>query len=45
MSLRAKRSEAWQSQSLRLLLFETLREHFVRNDQLSYIYLDPPTYI
>ncbi|WP_267921635.1 hypothetical protein [Nostoc favosum] len=44
MSLRAERSEAWQSQSLRLL-------HFVpygnakgeRNDELSYIYLDPPT--
>ncbi|WP_375448679.1 hypothetical protein [uncultured Nostoc sp.] len=37
MSLRAERSEAWQSQSLRLL-------HLVRNDELSYIYLDPPTY-
>ncbi|MEH2128193.1 hypothetical protein [Nostoc sp.] len=51
MSLRAERSEAWQSQSLRLQLLETLREHFVplreglrqRNDELSYIYLDPPT--
>ncbi len=38
MSLRAERSEAWQSQSLRLL-------NFVRNDELSYIYLAPPTYL
>ncbi|MEH1851726.1 MAG: hypothetical protein V7L11_08590 [Nostoc sp.] len=29
MSLRVERSEAWQSQSLRLQLLETLREHFV----------------
>ncbi|MEH2037312.1 hypothetical protein [Nostoc sp.] len=43
MSLRAERSEAWQSQSLRLQLLDTLREHFLRNDELSYIYLDPPT--
>ncbi|MEH2086236.1 hypothetical protein [Nostoc sp.] len=43
MSLRAERSEAWQSQSLRLQLLETLREHFLPNDELSYIYLDPPT--
>ncbi|WP_334813431.1 hypothetical protein [Nostoc sp.] len=43
MSLRAERSEAWQSQSLRLQLLETLREHFLCNDELSYIYLDPPT--
>ncbi|WP_179066255.1 hypothetical protein [Nostoc sp. C052] len=32
-----ERSEAWQSQSLRLQLLETLREHFVSNDELSYI--------
>ncbi|WP_257236053.1 hypothetical protein [Nostoc sp. 'Peltigera malacea cyanobiont' DB3992] len=51
MSLRAERSEAWQSQSLRLLHFVPFSTRGCangnakgeRNDELSYIYLDPPT--
>ncbi|MEH2088101.1 MAG: hypothetical protein V7K61_15420 [Nostoc sp.] len=32
--------EAKQSQSLRLLLYETLRERFTRNDNWAFFYLE-----